>query len=228
MKPIFSILLLLITLFSAAAKPAAGSSPEELYKETLQICERMADRVKSGSLKQSEDIISVKAAAKDAQGDWGNMWVEAGSAYRRSEVGGFGCAFADLDRDGSPELLLATKEQFLLAIFTVKNGKSILVDAFWPRHCAAVRNGAIMLRSSGGMDIEEFSVNTLEGHTLRPLLHWNSTRDTDRNKTVYTCGFGSGERQIPASMFNALRGAYTEVSAKGNAAFFSKYGFTEI
>ncbi len=228
MKPILSIFLLLITAFSAAAKPADGSSPEELYKETLRICDHMADRVKSGSLKQPADIISVEAAAEDAQGHWHNMWVEVSSAYRRSEAGGFGCAFADLDRDGSPELLLATKEQFLLAIFTVKNGKSILVDAFWPRHCAAVRHGAIMLRSSGGMDVEEFSVNTLEGHTLRPLLRWNSARDTDRNKTVYACGFGSGERQIPASMFNALCGTYTEVSGKGNAAFFSKYGFTEI
>lgn len=63
----------------------------------------------------------------------------------------FGYALKDLNGDGTEELILMLDEYYIIAIFTVKDGKPVLLDTYIPRGQAVIRNnGDIYVYANGG------------------------------------------------------------------------------
>lgn len=82
---------------------------------------------------------------------WSNMIVEMTAGLSEPNRDSFGQRLIDLNDDGFPELLWVRGDGSILAIFTMRQDKLLLVDAFWPRHKAVLTNaGYLYTKSSGG------------------------------------------------------------------------------
>ena len=66
----------------------------------------------------------------------------------------FGYAIKDINGDGTDELILMLDEYYIIAIFTMKDGKPVLLDTYIPRGQAQIReNGDIYVHANGGADV---------------------------------------------------------------------------
>ena len=64
-----------------------------------------------------------------------------------------GCAVYDINKDGTSELIIFEDDSclWIKAIFTFKNGKPILLGAYWSRSCIVIdENGMLYHQASGG------------------------------------------------------------------------------
>lgn len=85
---------------------------------------------------------------------WENMLIETNIwSYRdfSKDKDAFGFALTDLNHDGVDELLLLLKDYTILAIFTIINNETKLIDAYWPKHrCAIYDTGILYTLTSSG------------------------------------------------------------------------------
>ena len=70
----------------------------------------------------------------------------------------FGYAIRDINEDGIPELFILSKDDYsddytINSIFTLHNGSTILVGAYWSRNqCMLAKDGTIYINGSSGAD----------------------------------------------------------------------------
>ena len=73
-------------------------------------------------------------------------------------AGEFGYAIRDINEDGFPELFILVRDDYserdtVIAIFTIHENKTVLVDAFWSRkRCTVDTDGTIYINGSSGWD----------------------------------------------------------------------------
>jgi len=79
-------------------------------------------------------------------------------------VSSFGYVLKDLNGDDSPELLWTSANcEKVFAIFTIDQGKAVLLDAYWQKHKAIVlETGEIWTMSIGGTNIFEYKCCLLD------------------------------------------------------------------
>lgn len=133
-----------------------------------------------------EPILSDNLAAQlaDEENDevseaWFNMVMEMLPHYSDSATCRAGYILKDINSDNVPELFLLQEDRTLLAVFTVCEGKSKLLKAFWNRYAAVMADdGRLSTQSSPGtglldreilkLDAEGVLVNDLSFHCDDP------------------------------------------------------------
>lgn len=104
--------------------------------------------------------------------------------WEKVSAADFGYILYDLDSDGIPELFWVNNNHTILAIFTCKNNKVALLDAFWSRYTAFIdENGKLYTHGSGGFADHRLCVCKLKGtnleaeYMLESSLNYDSTID---------------------------------------------------
>lgn len=90
-----------------------------------------------------------------------------GGAYAENGDNAYGYAKKDLNSDGTEELILMTDSFYIIAIFTMKDGKAVLLDTYLPRRsCWIDENGLIRVHAwvgPGDRDSEYYLYNVADG-----------------------------------------------------------------
>ena len=83
--------------------------------------------------------------------------------YASDSPSDYGYVTEDINNDGITELFWTnSRKDFIYAVFTVKNEKAVMLDAFWPRYRCNVYNGMIITSGSGGAEITEYSAMKID------------------------------------------------------------------
>lgn len=100
--------------------------------------------------KISNELGGVQSLEKTLNDDFSSSCVELGGAK-------LGYAIQDLNKDGIPELIILSEEDypegdyFVHALYSLKNDKPILLGAYWPRNsCEIDKTGTIYIEASSG------------------------------------------------------------------------------
>lgn len=95
---------------------------------------------------------------------WHNMLVEIDSWLEKEGTPEmFGYILKDINDDGIDELFWVDEKNNILAMFTIVNGESELLDAFWPRYEAIITDlGELYTRGSGGASYVYYEIKTLK------------------------------------------------------------------
>ena len=102
----------------------------------------------------------------------------------------------DINGDGTNELILSFSDGTLLAVFTMRDGQAVLLDAYWPRYKGAISDNKLYAFSSGGLDnysykteqlSESGNLNTIEsvGYTNGEYTHLKN----DEQKSITKAEF---------------------------------------
>ncbi len=86
--------------------------------------------------------------------EWYNKLSNAALTLRPEEIMSYGYQYIDINKDGIDELILTTNDDYsILAIFTLSNGKPVLLDAFWNRYHGHIdSDGLLHTGGSSGWD----------------------------------------------------------------------------
>lgn len=171
MKKLISAVLLLTTVWVIAACNRVPDNAENKlstsYKSVLNDFEFMLESMQNG---QFESYFSGESEYKfhfdaDENADT-NWWYWLSYLYTADlPQEKFLLALNDFDSDGTDEfvLLCPTESTVLMAIFSEKDGKAILIDAFGAGHYYArvCTDGTILTLSVGGISYEEIRANKM-------------------------------------------------------------------
>ena len=97
---------------------------------------------------------------------WGYMWVEMTSGINTPTEASFGYILQDLDGDGTTEMVWLRQDRALLALFTVRNGAPVLVDAFWPKHDGYITEQGYLFTAGSGGVATAYQVRTMDGKPI--------------------------------------------------------------
>ncbi len=103
------------------------------------------------------DQINYKAMFKfnsELDEEWYNKLSNAALTLRPKDIISYGYEYIDINKDGTKELILTTGNDYsILAIFTMSNGKPVLLDAFWSRYHGHIdSDGLLHIGGSSGWD----------------------------------------------------------------------------
>ncbi len=103
------------------------------------------------------DQINYKAMFKfnsELDEEWYNKLSNAALTLRPKDIMSYGYEYIDINKDGTNELILTTGNDYsILAIFTMLNGKPVLLDAFWNRYHGHIDiDGLLHIGGSSGWD----------------------------------------------------------------------------
>lgn len=83
--------------------------------------------------------------------------------YSAESASDYGYVIEDVNNDGADELFWTNaRKDFIYAIFTVKDEKPVMLDAFWSRYRCNVKDGEFITKGSGGAEVSEHSVRTID------------------------------------------------------------------
>ncbi len=158
---------------------------------------------------------------REIEGDWSNMLIEMDSSYSNPSVEKFGYALSDLNKDGIDELLFMSEDGFIHAMFTLCDNQPVLLDAFWSRYsCVILENGDIFARGSGGAEILEGTVRSLDKETcdFKTLIKYNY----DGWENVYTIETDGKEETVDKETIDARLEQYPVDFEKTNKEYLEK------
>ena len=102
--------------------------------------------------------------------EWPNTIVEMTSGLDAPTLSSFGYILKDMNNDDFPELFLVREDYAIIAIFTNKNGKLVLLDTFWPKHeCIITNEEELFIRTSSGATYTDYTIQalTVQGNLLK-------------------------------------------------------------
>ena len=99
----------------------------------------------------------------------------------------FGYAVRDINEDGIPELFILYEDDysddyFITALYTIRDGRVVLVGAYWSRHrCTLAEDGTVYINSSSGADDSSCVSYSLRRRTgeLRLIERYSNMYDPD-------------------------------------------------
>ena len=126
------------------------------YQEIIKSYQEFALYIIDGNIESvlQDDVFTFSNIDKTLRYHWENMLIETSIwSYRdfSKDKEAFGFALSDLNHDGVDELVLLLKDYTILAIFTIINNETKMIDAYWPKHRCAIYDTGILysLTSSG-------------------------------------------------------------------------------
>lgn len=130
----------------------------------------------------------------------------------------FGYILYDLNKDGTPELFWVRTDYSIVAVFTVKNGEAVLLDAFGTRYKGYVsEKGELYGWGSGGEQDQRCSVYRLtEEGQLENKCGFSAGIDFfgDPTKMIYKEVTDSQTKEITAERFESLEKEYPREQSK--------------
>ena len=106
--------------------------------------------------------------------NWSCMMIEANIWYKylsEKKPDSFGYALKDLNGNGTPELILLSKDYYVFAVFSLVDNKPYLLDVFWPRHsCVIYDSGLLYNHSSGGATLWDYRTQRISQDGRELLL----------------------------------------------------------
>ncbi|MCL2672221.1 MAG: hypothetical protein FWF10_09350 [Clostridiales bacterium] len=109
---------------------------------------------------------------------WYGLMNWAGLFWWPLSYDAFGYAIEDLNKDGTPELILLLRDYSVFAIFTTVDGEPILLGDYYTRHrCAILDSGLLYTWSSSGEDEWEFALQQIspDSRELLYIVQYGST-----------------------------------------------------
>ena len=93
---------------------------------------------------------------------WSNTMIEMTSGLDAPTLSSFGYILKDINNDDFPELFLVREDYSVMAVFTGRNGKLILLDTYWPKHeCIITNEDALCVKTSSGALYTDYTIQTL-------------------------------------------------------------------
>lgn len=130
----------------------------------------------------------------------------------------FGYILYDLNKDGTPELFWVRTDYSIVAVFTVKNGEAVFLDAFGTRYKGYVsEKGELYGWGSGGEQDQRCSVYRLtEEGQLENKRGFSAGIDFfgDPTKMIYKEVTDSQTKEITAERFESLEKEYPREQSK--------------
>ena len=130
----------------------------------------------------------------------------------------FGYILYDLNKDGTPELFWVRTDYSIVAVFTVKNGEAVLLDAFGTRYKGYVsEKGELYGWGSGGEQDQRCGVYRLtEEGQLENKCGFSAGIDFfgDPTKMIYKEVTDSQTKEITAERFESLEKEYPREQSK--------------
>ena len=122
-------------------------------------------------------------------------------------AGEFGYAIRDINEDGFPELFILVRDDYsegdtVIAIFTIHENKTVLVDAFWSRkRCTVDMDGTIYINGSSGWDnssSESYQLNAGTGRLqlIRTFDESYEPQITAAEAGLFLTPFSGGSTQV--------------------------------
>ncbi len=110
---------------------------------------------------------------------WDNMIADMFGNIEAPTVESFGYILKDLNGDGTRELIWVSSDySVIFAVFTVRDGKPQLLDAFWSRYrCVVLDSGTLYTLGSGGADTftyEKSEIDLSEETGLKAIKQFGS------------------------------------------------------
>lgn len=156
--------------------------------------------------------------------NWHCMLVEMtyGDEYTSKES--FGYILEDINGDSIPELFWVSNDGYIFAVFTQKDGETVLLDAFWPRYrCVVTNEGYLYTRGSGGAAATEYQIRKLgENSEFNTLIQFGTDGWDEANQTVIYY------ESIDTETVNVTERRYNELSLKYPFQPKSGWGDTPI
>ncbi len=121
--------------------------------------------------------------------EWYNKLSNAALTLRPKDITSYGYEYIDINKDGTKELILTTNTDYsILAIFTMSNGKPVLLDAFWSRYQGHIdSDGLLHTRGGNGWDCSVLRIYKLspEGDRLELVSEIGSDGHTNDKINFY-------------------------------------------
>ncbi len=120
----------------------------------------------------------------------------------------FGFAVKDVDGDRAYELILMAEDFTMVALFTMRDGKPILLEDFWNRKKGYVNEkGQIMISGSNGADVGSQEIYHIDSATGQLVFEEALGLDghTDDLEIIYYQRIGEEKSYISEEEFNSLR-----------------------
>jgi len=172
------------------------------YNELLSGYSDFNNAVKENRFQESYENTNLafySAINSDKSYEWSSMLIEANGRYQRHKENSpiyFTNSTVDINGDGTNELILSFSDGTLLAVFTMRDGQAVLLDAYWPRYKGAISDNKLYAFSSGGVDnysykteqlSESGNLNTIEsvGYTNGEYTHLKN----DEQKSITKAEF---------------------------------------
>lgn len=166
------------TTTSQHIKPTVTIGDASFYAEVLQDYEtivhfRLSDTFEENWNNDCFPTISTAltvAIQENPDVEWSNTIVEMTTGLDKPTISSFGYIFRDINNDDFPELFLVREDYAIIAIFTNKNGKLVLLDTFWPKYeCIITNEEELYIRTSGGATYTDYTIQALtaQGNLLK-------------------------------------------------------------
>lgn len=141
---------------------------------------------------------------------WSNMIVSMVNGVDDPQTESFGYLLKDINHDGSPELFWIDSNKTILAIFTLKSNRVLLLDVFFPRHCCVVLEfWNLYTIDYGGAGFTHYEICTLDSDgRLYPIIRFGSCGFTDEGTVIYYQTDGQEKLQISENAFEELHKLY--------------------
>lgn len=103
---------------------------------------------------------------------WSNMVVEMVDGLEDPTKKDFGYMFEDINGDAVPELFWIRKDGTILAVFTIRDGEVVLLDAFFSRYdCVVTDEGELYTLSSSGAAVSQYDIRALSDGARSVTVH---------------------------------------------------------
>lgn len=188
------ILLVLNVGCTLESSKALDTDVPDEYMPTITMLKQLVDyRLAEDFEERYNNGEIIPSPNPELEYEWHCMIVEADERLDKTEELSFGYAIMDVNADGVKELLFYRHDNFLLAIFTIKDENAYLLSAFWPKHSAIIlSSGDILIKSSSGAQDFEYTINeidVMENSVLQKKLTFgcsegNFFKSMDSNYTV--------------------------------------------
>lgn len=137
---------------------------------------------------------------------WSNMIVEMTAGIDLPQKSNYGYFLADINEDSFPELFWVRSDQMLLAIFSVQNGRPVLLDACWHGYkCVLTDVGMLYTRADGGAGYITFGIRQLsEEINLLVVKEFGAEGGNAETGTLFYEITETGKVSINEARFNQL------------------------
>ncbi len=103
------------------------------------------------------------AIQENPHAEWSNMVVCMIDGLDHPVQSSFGYVLRDLNNDAFPEMIWVREDYVILAIFTIRGDRLVLLDAFWNKHeCVVLAENKLYIRTSGGAAYTEYAILALD------------------------------------------------------------------
>ena len=118
---------------------------------------------------------------------WSNMIVDMTGSFQSPGKEDFGYVLEDINNDGVDELFWVSKDSRILAVFTMRDGRALLLDAFWARYeCVITEKKQLFTLSESGAAYTEYILRKLSPDEFLIKEHGFGTNGiSTENELIY-------------------------------------------